>query len=64
MKTEDKKPNFAEMLSSEKQMSTNLFASFSVLPQTNTNLRVTKSMSDYTPVSLGNTKSTWAHSFI
>lgn len=63
--TEDKKPIFLEMDSADKSISTNLFNNTCrPLTLNSMKVRASKSMSDLTPVSLGQTKNSWAQSFI
>jgi len=62
--TEDKKPFFVELGSADKSINRNLCMSFSQPSSDNMKLRQSKSMSDLTPVSLGQTKNSWAQNFI
>jgi len=62
--TENKKPCFVELGSADKSINKNLFMSFSQPSTYNLKLRQSKSMSDLTPVSLGQTKNSWAQNFI
>lgn len=52
------------MSSGEKSIGKNLFMNAADNQKLPTKFRVTKSMTDLTPVSLGQTKSSWAQGFI